>query len=106
MRDDVRLFVPRASASPLFQPDQRRWFLLILGIHLLLAVVYSIVVPPWEAHDEWAHYRYAAYIAEHLALPDPDQRLTTEFEFDEASQPPLYYLLAAVPMLAVDSEDG
>jgi len=79
---------------------------LILVGHIALALWYSLVIPPWEAHDEWPHFRHAAYIAENLALPDPGQRLTTEFEFDEASQPPLYYLLAAAPMLAVDLSDG
>lgn len=82
------------------------WLGLILLGHVLLALWYSLVIPPWEAHDEWAHFRHAAYIAENLALPDPSQRLTTEFEFDEASQPPLYYVLAAAPMLAVDTQDG
>ncbi|NOZ70543.1 MAG: glycosyltransferase family 39 protein [Chloroflexi bacterium] len=108
-------FVMLHDAHPSSQPDQtrsqsrrvqHRWLLVILAIHFLLALVYSIIIPPWEAHDEWAHYRHAAYIAENLALPDPSQRLTNEFEFDEASQPPLYYILAAVPMLAVDTTDG
>lgn len=79
---------------------------MILVGHIVLALWYSLVIPPWEAHDEWPHFRHAAYIAENLALPDPGKRLTTEFEFDEASQPPLYYLLAAAPMLAVDLSDG
>ena len=86
--------------------NSRHWLGLILVGHVLLSLYYSIIIPPWEAHDEWAHFRYAAHIAENLSLPDPGQRLTTEFEFDEASQPPLYYLLASVPMLAVDTEDG
>ena len=84
----------------------QQWLGFILLGHLLLAFVYSLTTPPWEAHDEWAHYRYAAYIAENLALPDPGQRLTTEFTFDEASQPPLYYLLAAIPMFFVETADG
>ncbi len=79
--------------------------MILLG-HVLLALFYSVIIPPWEAHDEWAHYRYAAFIAETGHLPDPGQRLTTEFEFDEASQPPLYYLLAAIPMVLVNTEDG
>ena len=84
----------------------RQWLGLILLGHLLLALAYSLIIPPWEAHDEWAHYRYAASIAENHALPDPGQRLTTEFQFDEASQPPLYYLLTAAPMLLVETQDG
>ncbi|NOZ48451.1 MAG: hypothetical protein GXP37_00190 [Chloroflexi bacterium] len=102
----MSLDAPSPPSPPESRLNQHRWLMLILAGHLLLALIYSVVVPPWEAHDEWAHYRYAASIAENLALPDPSQRLTTEFEFDEASQPPLYYLLAAVPMLAVDTEDG
>ena len=82
------------------------WLTLILLGHVALSLWYSLVIPPWEAHDEWAHYRHAAYIAANLALPDPSQRLTTEFEFDEANQPPLYYMMAALPMLVVDTNDG
>ncbi len=77
---------------------------LILLSHLILSAWYSVVIPAWEAHDEWPHYRYAAYIAETGRLPDPSRRLTHEFAYDEATQPPLYYLLAAIPMLFVDTE--
>ncbi len=92
--------------SPLFRLSTQQWLGLILLGHFLLAFFYSVIIPPWEAHDEWAHYRYAAYIAETHHLPDPGRRLTTEFEFDEASQPPLYYLLASLPMHFVDTQDG
>ncbi len=98
---------PTSASSPArLRLSTRQWLELILLGHLLLALLYSLAIPPWEAHDEWAHYRYAAYVAENLALPDPGQRLTTEFEFDEASQPPLYYMIAALPMLGVDTADG
>jgi len=95
-----------ALKTLLSQIKHRHWLGLIVLGHVLLAVFYSLIIPPWEAHDEWAHFQYAAYITENLALPDPGQRLTTEFQFDESSQPPLYYLLAAAPMLAVDTNDG
>ena len=94
----------RRSAWAAFKVEY--WLGLILVGHVVLAVWYSLAVPPWEAHDEWAHFRYAAYIAEEKRLPDPGVRLTTEFEFDEATQPPLYYLAAAIPMLVVDTKDG
>jgi len=100
---------PTESLAPTVlssQAKHRRLLGLIVLGHVLLAVFYSLIIPPWEAHDEWAHFRYAAYIAKNLTLPDPGQRLTTEFQFDEASQPPLYYLMAAAPMLAVDTNDG
>ncbi len=102
-----RSLLTAVSPSPLsLRSRHRLWLTLILLGHGLLALFYSVIIPPWEAHDEWAHYRYAAYIAETGRLPHPGQRLTTEFEFDEASQPPLYYLLAALPMVFVDTEDG
>lgn len=84
----------------------RRLAIAILLTHLALSVLYGIVVPLWEAHDEWAHYKYVEYVARNRALPPPNQRLTREYTYDEASQPPLYYVLAAIPVLAVDTSDG
>ncbi len=78
----------------------------LLALHLALGALYSIAVPPWEAHDEWAHYKFVEYVARHRALPPPGERLTNEYEFDEASQPPLYYILAALPVMLVDTDDG
>lgn len=78
----------------------------LLALHLVLGALYSIAVPPWEAHDEWAHYKFVEYVARHRALPPPGERLTNEYEFDEASQPPLYYVIAALPVMLVDTADG
>ena len=78
----------------------------LLALHLALGALYGIAVPPWEAHDEWAHYKFVEYVARHRALPPPGERLTNEYEFDEASQPPLYYILAALPVMLVDTADG
>jgi len=75
--------------------------LIVVLAHILLGLLYSIVTPPWEAHDEWAHYRYAEFVAQERRLPPPDQRLTTTYRYDEASQPPLYYLITALPLLFV-----
>ena len=90
-------------------PDRERWTRWALAgavLHFLLALLFSAVVPPWEAHDEWAHYKYVEYVALHKRLPPPDRRLTTEFEYDEANQPPLYYILAAIPVaLALPHDD-
>ena len=83
-----------------------RLAIVILLVHLALSVLYSVVVPLWEAHDEWAHYKFVEYVARRRALPPPDQRLTEEYQYDEATQPPLYYLLAALPLLAVDTSDN
>jgi 4-amino-4-deoxy-L-arabinose transferase-like glycosyltransferase len=82
---------------------------LALGIaacHFLLSLLYSLVIPPWEGVDEWSHYKYAEYVALRRALPDPRQRLNTEYAADQASQPPLYYILTAPAILLVSPSDG
>lgn len=86
--------------------NTRQWLMLILTVHFLLALAYSIVIPPWEAHDEWAHYSYSAYLLNHHALPNPSENINKVYINDEASQPPLYYLLAAIPMALANTQDG
>ena len=82
---------------------------LALGIallHLGLSLLYSLVIPPWEGVDEWSHYKFAEYVALNRALPNPGQRLTTEYETDQATQPPFYYLLTAVAIAPVAPADN
>lgn len=62
-----------------------------------LAVVYSLVIPPWEAPDENPHVRYAAFLIEEGRLPGPDEEVMAHY-------PPLYYLLA-LPLLAPFSSE-
>ncbi|HEY65357.1 MAG TPA: glycosyltransferase family 39 protein [Caldilineae bacterium] len=96
----------------------RTVFLAIALGYLLLAIGYSVIIPLWEADNEWAHYRYARYIVTHRALPDPTTRQPTERppifarrkwparEWHQFSQPPLYYLLAAAVIWPVDISDN
>ncbi len=97
------------AGSPL-EPGKAKRFqrlaLLAIGIHFLLALTFSVLIPPWEAHDEWAHYKYVEYVARHKHLPPPGIRLTTEFTYDEATQPPLYYILAALPLIPIVPHDA
>ncbi|NOZ28197.1 MAG: hypothetical protein GXP39_09125 [Chloroflexi bacterium] len=90
---------------------------IVLG-YLVLAVSYGVIIPLWEADNEWAHYRYARYIVTHHALPDPTERKPSERpplfarrkwparEWHQFSQPPLYYLLAAAVISPVDISDN
>jgi 4-amino-4-deoxy-L-arabinose transferase-like glycosyltransferase len=73
-------------------------WLLIFG-HTLLAGGFSLG-PLFERPDEFAHYLYVEYIAQHGALPDPAGRVRSEFH-----QPPLYYLLSA-PLVALLGNNG
>ena len=74
---------------------ERRWLALILGIYLLLAFGYSLLMPIWEAPDERAHYGYALQLAREGVPP------TFERNY-EAFQPPSYYWLVQWPLRILD----
>ncbi len=81
----------------------RRWLFLILTVYVLLAGVYSVVTPIFEASDELWHYPMVKYLADNgLSLPRPD---ATQPWRQEGGQPPLYYLLAAVLTGGIDTSD-
>ncbi len=80
-----------------------RALLALLAIRFALGVLYSVVVPLWEAPDEWGHYAVMHYIAQEKRLPTPGQSLGVEF--DESQQPPLYYALGALAISPVDARD-
>jgi 4-amino-4-deoxy-L-arabinose transferase-like glycosyltransferase len=78
---------------------------LILILFLLLGMVYSIVVPIFEKPDELNHYFVVQHLLEHRSLPVQDgsgKALLAQ----EASQPPLYYVLAALATSWVDTSDA
>ena len=86
----------------LFIPQ--RLAILILVAHLALGVLYSVVVPIWEAHDEWGHYAFVRYLATERAFPPPGAKLVERY--DESVQPPLYYMLSALATLWINTDDG
>ncbi len=74
---------------------------LVLALFLVLAVLYSLVVPVGRGADEWAHYWYARFITEHGRLPaSPAEREAAGYKSD---WPPLYHLLAAGLTAGVDT---
>ena len=80
-------------------PGRRRqvfWLLLFLAGTLRLAFVW--VTPAWHAPDEYAHFWYAQQIAHENRLPVSHP----SFPEFEAFQPPLYYVLASLPLRAWD----
>ncbi len=58
------------------------------------------------SHDERARYRFVECMARQCLFPSPDVRLTNEYSHDEARQPPSCYMLAALPIMWIDTEDG
>lgn len=81
-----------------------RAFLAILGAFIALAIAYSVTTPLFEAPDEQWHYAFVQYVAQGRGLPvqssNPDHLAR-----QEASQPPLYYLLAAAATFWIDTSD-
>lgn len=70
-----------------------------------LSLLYSRATPPLEASDEAGHFAFVLHLQEHGRLPvaDPevrDVRMTQEF-----TQPPLYYLPAALLVSGVDTSN-
>ncbi|MBL8161662.1 MAG: glycosyltransferase family 39 protein, partial [Anaerolineae bacterium] len=84
---------------------QRRILFAILAAYTLLGVTYSIITPLFEASDELWHYPMVKYLADNsLQLPPQDPANPGPWR-QEGSQPPLYYMLAAVLTAGIDTSD-
>ncbi len=82
-----------------------RPFFVLLTLYLLLASLYSVVTPLFEASDELWHYPMVKYIADSgFTLPVQDPRNPGPMR-QEGSQPPLYYLLSALLVSPLDRYD-
>ncbi|CAG0967185.1 hypothetical protein ARNL5_01371 [Anaerolineae bacterium] len=78
---------------------------LILVSYLVLGFAYSVITPPLEASDELWHYPMVRYMAQHgLALPVQMPGVETTWR-QEGSQPPLYYMMAAILTAGIDTSD-
>ena len=63
-------------------------------VFLLLGALYSVTTPVFETPDEVWHFAHVRYVAQRMALPVQGAQ-GEELAHQEASQPPLYYVLAA-----------
>jgi hypothetical protein len=82
-----------------------RWITVILAVFMLLALLYSVATPIFEASDEVSHYAVAQHIADTGELPVQQQGVKTAWE-QEGSQPPLYYLLVSPLARLIDTRDA
>ncbi len=83
----------------------RRWLFIIAAAYLILATIYSVATPIFEASDELWHYPMVKYLADNgLALPPQDPANPGPWR-QEGSQPPLYYMLAALLTAGIDTSD-
>jgi len=67
----------------------------VLALFVALAVIYSLVTPPFEAGDESRHYAVVKYMADTGRLPIQQPGEAQIHWSHEGNQPPLYYALAA-----------
>jgi len=75
----------------------------IIILFIILSLAFSLVVPVFNAPDEPYHFEYMRFLAEHWKLPNQaveELSLTTE-----GFNPPLYYLIGALP-LTIFSRDN
>lgn len=103
----------QAPESSRFQRPTWPWLALIIIAYVVIASLYAVRVPAWQAPDEPAHYNYIHELASTgqfpvLQMGDYDeaylehlksQRFPPSLPIDpvryEAHQPPLYYVLAS-----------
>lgn len=80
--------------------SQRHYLYTLILSFLVLALIYSVVTPPFESPDEIGHFSYVTHILNTRSLPV--QRLGVH---GEAHQPPLYYMIAALMAAPANLED-
>jgi 4-amino-4-deoxy-L-arabinose transferase-like glycosyltransferase len=89
------LRTPGRNPSVALLPIERG-LALIMMVFIALATVYNLIIPPYENLDELEHAEVIRHIAVTGRLPIHDLAEIDGFHVrQEASQPPLYYILAA-----------
>ncbi|RLC66591.1 MAG: hypothetical protein DRI48_04330, partial [Chloroflexi bacterium] len=82
---------------------------IIVLVYLTLALAYGLVLPPFENLDESEHFEAIRYVADHGQLPVHGTPAAEIYHYrQEASQPPLYYLLSAglVRLFGLQADDA
>ena len=99
------LTVPKRSATQMSPSglETRLALLAILSIFLVLGAVYSVASPIFEASDEARHYPYVKQLADGRGLPLPVADEAVNPALQEATQPPLYYAIAALATFWIDT---
>ena len=89
-----------APALPVVRPTIRR----LLALYLLLAGLFSLVIPPFEAPDEIWHFAFVQHLATQRTLPvaEPNTRALWR---QQGTQAPAYYAGAALLTALIDQSD-
>jgi 4-amino-4-deoxy-L-arabinose transferase-like glycosyltransferase len=90
------------SAGQARMPD-RHALALILLVFVILATVYNVSMPLFEAPDEMDHFRYVLWLVQNHRVPD---MILDHIQVGhEVGQPPLYYALLAPFVAPIDTAD-
>ena len=81
----------------------RRWLAVIVAAFLVVGLIYSVVVPLFEAPDEVWHFAFADHLAKGGGLPVLSG--TKSVFLREGGQPPLYYAVVALAIAPFDRND-
>jgi 4-amino-4-deoxy-L-arabinose transferase-like glycosyltransferase len=76
----------------------------LLAVFILLASIYAVTTPLFEASDELWHYPMVQHLSRGGALPVQDPANVGPWR-QEASQPPLYYYLMGWATAWIDTSD-
>lgn len=76
----------------------------IISAFIVLGTIYSVVTPIFEASDEISHYPVVKHIADGQGLPVQNPEMEHPWR-QEGSQPPLYYVIAALVTSWIDTDD-
>lgn len=79
--------------------NERRWLIWIFALYFLLAIGYSLLMPPWEAPDEPAHYHLAWHLTHYNRYPSQEANY-------EAHQPRTYYYFASLILRTLNQIDS
>jgi 4-amino-4-deoxy-L-arabinose transferase-like glycosyltransferase len=77
----------------------------ILAGFAVLSLFFTRLFPPFEGPDEPQHFAYVSWLAEGNGFPPQGEEAWQTPIRQEASQPPLYYLLASLPARLLDLND-
>lgn len=77
----------------------------LLVIFAVVAIWYSMIIPPGEGVDETPHFDYVRYVKEHRALPIQPHTLEEGVQVWMGHHPPLYYILGSLLVSMVDTSD-
>jgi 4-amino-4-deoxy-L-arabinose transferase-like glycosyltransferase len=83
----------------------RPWLPIILIAFVMLALLYSVATPIFEASDEVSHYAVVQHLADTGELPMQQPGVKAPWD-QEGSQPPLYYLLVSPIARLIDTRDA